>query len=368
MLETGKISSSQMAILLYPSILATSILSVPSITMTHAHQDMWLSPIWAGLFGMLTVWVAIKLNRLKPDSTLIRTSFSLLGAVPGFLVGLFYIFYLPHLTGIIIRQYGEFIISNALPMTPQFVVTGSMVLVCAINARLGIEVIGRTSQIFTAVFIFLSAFLFILLIGELHPSELLPIAENGIGPSIKGALAPAAWFSEYILIAFLLPFVNDREKAMRKSMLSVLFVTITMIATNLVCLFLMGDLTTSFIYPVMIAARYITIADFMQHLEAVVIAIWISGIFVKISVFLYVYSITVADWLKLKHYRSIVMPLAFLCTVFAYWSARSQGDIANLISISGNTYTIISLFVLPMLLLLLMLLKNKLTRKKKASP
>lgn len=66
---------------------------------------------------------------------------------------------------------------------------------------------------------------------------------------------------------------------------SLVFTTTAMTVTNLFCLFLIGDLTDTFVFPVMIAARYITIADFLQHIESLIIAIWIFGIFVKISVF-----------------------------------------------------------------------------------
>lgn len=363
MIERGQISSAQLGIMMIPTVLATSILSVPSQTMAHSGHDMWLSPLYAGIMGLLAVWIAISLGRLYPKCTLIEAGTSILGKWGGWLIGLSYVFYLPHLTGVVISQYGQFINGNALPRTPSFIVTGTLVFVCALNVRSGIEVIGRSSQIFTTLFVVLLAVLFVLLTGELDLAELLPFGERGLAASLKGAFGPSAWFSEYIAIAFMLPYVRDRNKAWSKCNMSVLFVTLAMTMTNLVCLFLMGDLTDSFIYPVMIAARYITIADFMQHLEALVIAIWISGIYVKISVFLYIFSVVVAQWLNLKDYRPIVMPLAFLCTVYAYWVAGSQADLAAIYGPSGNIYTLIFLFVLPLLLLVWGYLKHKLQKR-----
>ncbi|MBW7477061.1 spore germination protein [Paenibacillus oenotherae] len=368
MIEKGKISLAQMNILIYPAILATSILSVPSITMAHAGHDMWFTPIWGALVGFLTVFIALGLNKLYPERTMIEASTAILGSVLGKIFGLFYMLYLPHLTGVIIRTYGEFIISNALPHTPMYAIMGTMVLVCAINVRSGLEVIARSGQIFVALFVILATFLLALLIGELHPAEFLPIGEKGLRPSIVGALAPAAWLTEFILIAFLLPFVHNRSKVVRKSIIAVLYVTLSMVVINVVCLLLMGDMTTSFAYPVMIAARYITIADFMQHLEAFVIAIWISGIFVKISVFLYVYSLTIAQWLGMKDYRPVVFPTAFLCTVFAYWIARGKSDISGIISASSNLYTLIALLILPSLLLAIGMMRQKISGQGKAAP
>ncbi|WP_440119369.1 GerAB/ArcD/ProY family transporter [Paenibacillus sp. QZ-Y1] len=220
--------------------------------------------------------------------------------MPGKLLGLAYLAFLPHLTGLIIREYGDFIVNNALPRTPLFVIMGTMVVVCAINVRLGIEVVGRTAQIFVTLLVILLCLIFVLLIGELNPAELFPFMESGLLPTLKGAVAPAAWFSEYIVLAFLLPYVNKKKRTARAMVVSLVVTTTAMTVTNLFCLFLIGDLTDTFVFPVMVAARYITIADFLQHIEALIIAIWIFGIFVKISVFLYILATSTAEWFGLE--------------------------------------------------------------------
>lgn len=365
--DKGKISASQLAIMIFPTIMATAILSVPSLTMHYAGHDMWLSPIWGSVVGVAAIGISLGLNSLYPGKTIIEVSSQLLGWLPGKLFGLVFLFFWPHLIGLIIRVYGEFISSNALPETPLFVIMGTMTAVCALNVRLGIEVVGRTSQIFVTLLAFLLCLIFVLLIGELSPEELLPFMEKGLLPTLKGAVSPAAWFSEYIVLAFLLPFVHNRKNVTPIMLSSLVITTIAMVATNLFCLFLLGDLTDSFAYPVMIAARYITIADFLQHIEAIVIAIWIFGIFVKISVFLYIFIITAAQWLGLKSYKPLVFPLSYLCMVFTYWLVSDRPGASSLVSTSANVYTLVILLALPAALYLIALLKKMWSRKKKQS-
>ncbi|MNI35258.1 Spore germination protein YndE [compost metagenome] len=345
--DKGKISVTQLAFMIFPAILATSILSVPGITMHYAGHDMWLSPIWGSLVGLGTICISLGLDRLYPGKTIIQSSLLIAGRLPGKLIGLAYLFYLPHLTGLVIREYGEFIANNALPSTPLFIVMGTMAAVCAINVRLGIEVVGRTSQVFVSLLVVLLCLIFVLLIRELRPAELFPFMENGLLPTIKGAVAPAAWFSEYIVLAFLLPYVNHRKHTARTMLISLGLTTAAMMTTNLFCLFLMGDLTGTFAFPFMIAARYITIADFLQHIEAIIIAIWIFGIFVKISVFLYIFATSTAEWFGLDDYRPVVVPLAFLCMVYSYWIASGSSGVISLVSASANLYTLMFLLVLP---------------------
>ncbi len=345
--DKGKISVTQLAFMVFPAILATAILSVPGITMHYAGHDMWMTPIIGSIVGLAAIGISVGLDRLYPGKTLIQSSVLIIGRIPGKLLGLVYIAFLPHLTGLIIREYGEFIVNNALPRTPLFIVMGTMVVVCAINVRLGIEVVGRTSQVFVTLVIVLLSLIFILLISELNPAELFPFMEKGPIPIITGAAAPAAWFSEYIVLAFLLPYVNEKKRTTRVMLGSLLFTTTAMTVTNLFCLFLIGDLTDTFVFPVMIAARYITIADFLQHIESLIIAVWIFGIFVKISVFLYIFATSTAEWFGLRDYKPVVGPLSFLCMVFSYWVVSGGSGVSSLVSASANLYTISILLILP---------------------
>ncbi|WP_079412435.1 GerAB/ArcD/ProY family transporter [Paenibacillus ferrarius] len=345
-----KISSKQMAVFMYPAILATSILGVPSITMKFAGHDMWLSPIYASIFGFLAILIAFRLNVKFPGQSLIQCSTIVLGKVGGKIFGLIYMFYLPHLCGIVLREYGEFILSTILHHTPLFVVMGSLMLFCAMNVKSGIQVIARSSQILIVMAWLLLFFILVLLIPEMDPSELLPFAEKGLKPSIIGAIAPAAWFSEYIFVSFFLPSISDCSKAFKVTLLSLVVVSITMVAINLSCLMLLGDLTDTFVYPVMIAARYISYADFFQHIESLIVAIWIFGIFVKVSLFLYIHAVATAQWLNINDYRPLVFPLSFLTVAYSYWVVSNQSEMGTLLGAGGNIYTLTLLIVLPGLL------------------
>lgn len=345
--DQGRISVTQLAFMIFPAILATAILSVPGITMHYAGHDMWMTPALGSILGIASIAISLGLHRMYPGKTLIQSSVLITGRIPGKLLGLIYILYMPHITGIIVREYGEFISNNALPRTPMFVIMGTMILVCAINVRLGIEVVGRTAQVFVTLVIVLLALIFVLLIGELNPAQIFPFMENGPLPVLEGAMAPGAWFSEYIVIAFLMPYVNRKKRTVRILFGSLVLTTIAMTVTNVFCLFLIGDLTDTFVFPVMIAARYITIADFLQHIESIIIAIWIFGIFVKISVFLYISVTSTAEWFAIKDYKPLVWPLSFMSLIFAYWVSTEGSGLSSLITASANLYTICILLVLP---------------------
>ncbi len=364
MIERGKISGSQMAIMMNPSIFATVLLLVPAITAKHAEQDMWLSPIWSSLSGFLAVFLAYKLNKLFPQNTLIEYSELILGKVLGKILGAVYLFFYLHLAGIIVREYGEFVSGTFLPHTPMLFIFGTMILVCAFAVYGGLEVMGRCSEIIVPVMLLFYLLIFFMLLKDFHIQNMFPLMENGITPSIIGSIVPQSWFSEYILISFFLPYLADQEKGLKWGMLSVTSVMFFMVLTNFTSLLLFGKLTSRLTYPVMIATQYISIAQFLEHLESIVMAIWVAGTFIKITVFYYVVVLGTAQWLKLSDFRPIVFPIGLLLTVFGVWSAPSLQELSHFLSTSAAFYFLSMQIIVPFLLLLIALIRTKIQKNK----
>ena len=98
-MEKGKISSLQMAFMMYPTIVATAVLGVPSITAKYAKNDLWLSPILASLIGYVTVYIAYKLHKLYPKQTVIQFSEHIMGRFAGKILGFLFLFFYIQITG-----------------------------------------------------------------------------------------------------------------------------------------------------------------------------------------------------------------------------------------------------------------------------
>lgn len=359
MIERGRISALQMAIMMNPTILATALLLVPAITAKTAKQDLWLSPIWASLSGLIAVFIAYRLHKLYPNETIFEYSGRILGKIPGKILGAVFVFFYLHVTGIVVREYGEFISGTFLHQTPMVVIFGTMVLVSSFAVYGGLEVIGRCSEIIVPVVILLYLMIFIMLIKDFDTRNFLPLLEHGLGPSIKGSVVPQSWFSEYFLVSFFLPYLTDKEKGMKWGMFSVLSVMFFLVLTNVMTLLLFGSLTAKLTYPVMVAARYISIADFLAHLESIVMAIWVAGTFVKITVFYYALVLGTAQWLKLSDFRPIVFPIGFLLVLFGIWSSPNLQELSHFLSTSAAFYFLSIQIGIPVFLLIIALVRKK---------
>jgi spore germination protein KB len=346
-----------------PAIFATVLLLVPAITAKHAGQDMWMSPIWSSVIGFLAVFLACKLNELYPKYTLIEYSELILGKVLGKMLGAVYLFFYLHISGIIVREYGEFVAGTFLPHTPMLFVFGTMILVCSFAVYGGLEVIGRCSEIIVPVVLLLYLVIFILLIKDLNIQNMFPILENGLAPSFIGSVVPQSWFSEYFLITFFLPYLTDQKKGLKWGMFSVASVMFFMVLTNFTSLLLFGRLSSLLTYPVMVATRYISVAEFLEHLEAIVMAIWVAGTFVKITVFYYSLVLGTAQWLKLSDFRPLVFPIGFLLIGFGVWSAPNLQELSHFLSTSAAFYFLSIQIIIPVILLLIAYIRNKFQQK-----
>lgn len=200
MLDKGKISALQMEFIMVPTIIATGVITLSSIATKYAQHDMWMTPIVGSIIGFITVYIAWKLHQLYPKLTPIQYSEKILGKVLGRMLSILFVLFYIHNTGLVIRQYSDFINFNVMSETPNIVLSVGIMFVSALAARGGIEVIARTAVICTTIFIATSLSL-LLLIKDIDVTNMLPILENGILPVVKGGIVYQSWFSELFLLA-----------------------------------------------------------------------------------------------------------------------------------------------------------------------
>src|SRR5690606_37840336 len=61
-----------------------------------------------------------------------------------------------------------------------------------------------------------------------------------------------------------------------------------------------------------------------ENLEAGVMAVWIFGAFVKITVFFYAVVLGTAQWLSLSDYKPVVFPIGVLIVLLSFWGIPNE--------------------------------------------
>lgn len=344
--------------MMVPTIIATGILTIPSIAGRFAQHDMWMTPIIGSLIGFITVYIAWRLHQLFPKLTPIQYSEKILGKVLGKLFGFFLVSFYLHNTGLIVRQYSDFITGNVMRETPAVVFSISIVFVSALAVRGGIEVIARSAVICTTLFISTSAAL-LLLIKDIKIRFMLPILENGLLPVMKGGFVHNAWFSEFFLLAFIFPFIKSQRKALKSGMRASFYVMLILLYVHFFVLTLLGVSAVNQFYPVYSILRAISVFGFFENFEVIITASWVLGNFVKVSVFLYIASLGLAQLFRLSDYRLIVFPLSLLLVLFSYWGIPNIVVLIDYMTKIQPFYFVLVQTVFPLFLLIIALARRQ---------
>ncbi|MHA6533510.1 GerAB/ArcD/ProY family transporter [Paenibacillus sp. BAC0078] len=338
MIEKGKISAAQLGLLFYSVTAYDGILYIPKITGKEAGHDLWISPIWAHLPGLLFVLMMLRLNSMFPKETIIQYSERLLGPWLGRAAGLAVIFYGINLTSVILREFGDFISAVFLQKTPPFVAVCGIVLLISYAVRGGVEVLGRLAQLFLPLTFLVFGLLIILSIPEWDVNNILPVMGEGIVPSLKGAIIPFSWFSGYMMLGIYFPFVSNQRKTTAYVLLTWFTLMVTLSVSGLVSVFLFGKHVSALNYPFIEVVRYIGIGKFIQHVDALLLIVWLPGTFIQLTTYLYTASLGASQWLRLNNYRQLVLPIGLLTLVLSMWQTSGVEQFETYL---GTTHVIL---------------------------
>lgn len=358
--EGGKIDSKQAILLMVSMVLPTAFLFVASVTAHLARQDGWLSVLLATLAALAIVWLAVSLGLRFPGKTLFQFVETILGRWPGKVVAFLYIWWYIHMNAEILRQYGSLLVAAFMPETPISVFMLIIMAIAAYAVRNGLEVFSRANQIILPLILVSVVFLVILATPEMNLKRLLPVFEHGAVPVIKGAVMPAAWMGEIVTMAVLIPYLNKAEEAYRIAVTATLITGFFMLVTQLNDLAIFGPITAAWLFPGLNGVRVIHLANFLERLEAFLMVIWVAGVLVKISVFYWAAALGGAQWLELKDYKPLVLPVGVIIYALSIMAHDSILDLFAFLGAFWGPYALTIFIVgIPLLLLVVAAIRGK---------
>lgn len=289
------------------------------LTSANALQDAWISAI-VTLVGSEVFVLLISLLAIRfPDKTIIEYSQILLGKWPGKLLGLVFLWLYLQLSVVDIRIYGEVLATGFLPETPLLFVIGIMVLASTICIQQGVEILGRMADILFFFFIVMIFSVILISIGDFQFLNLQPVFARGWEPIIKGAITPTCLISQIWVLGMLVPVTLKPAKTVSIAMSSV---GVSILILVVIAILTIGVLSPQegarATFPILELVRSIQVSAFLQRLEALVIFSWGFGLFISVTTFVYSGAFGFAQWLNIKDYRSILLPMAVIWIYLAY--------------------------------------------------
>ncbi|MBH5319355.1 endospore germination permease [Paenibacillus sp. GSMTC-2017] len=357
MIERGKLSSLQLGCIMYLTVIATSMMSAPSFSHSQAENDMWLSPIIGSIPAFALIGMLGTLHRLYPGKSLIEYSRSIMGNWMGTILNVAFLLTCLLQSANQIRQFGELMNQFFFKRTPLAVVISTLFVVCILAVRLGVEVIGRASLLFMPFVILIVVAFFLPFYKDVQLDRVLPLFHDGMTPVLRSSFYIQIWLPMYVYASFFLPFLSDVKHAAKRCLQSLLATVVTLSSVMLLILFILGPATSSYEYPFMVLARYLSMFDFLEQFDAVIMVFWVMNVFIRTIVTLYALSLGIAQLLKLSDYRPLAFPVGMLVIAICFWGTPS---IADLFAASPHMSFIFfgAYIVIPLLLYIVAMVRN----------
>jgi len=278
-----------------------------------AKNDAWIAAIIGIIMAIPMFLIYTRILSLFQGQDLFDILYITLGKPIGRIVALVYIVYALHLGALVLRNFGEFTKTVAMPETPMFVPMFCLGVLGIIAVRLGIEVIGRTTTYFIPILLFILIVVQLLGIPQLHLNYIKPILGNGISPILTGAFSSFSFpFAETVLFIGIFSSLKTKKSPFKVFSWGILISGIIIIAVTIRNIGVLGNTLGNFYFPSYEAVSMINIGDFLQRIEISVSFVFIFGVFIKSSICLLVASKGISKMFNLHDYRSIVIQIGLL--------------------------------------------------------
>ena len=341
-----------------------SVMVIASVLAAISKQDAWISALLAPVLGIPVIWIYWFLGNQYPGLTFVDIIKRILGKWLGTIAALSYIFLCLTLAYHLPWYIGDFITTQAMPETPLYVINLLFVITVVIALLYGIEAIARASELYIRFVLILSVLTTLLVSPNIKFENLQPVLENGLIPVFKGSYVLSC-FTVFPNVAIMMIYPANTgntlkaKKSIFKGFLTAGFITFMTILMSM--LVLGSKITASLKYPTYLLAKEISLGIIFTRLEFIVAGTWVVTQFI-INVIVFYAGITgLSQLLGLKDYRRIVIPMGLIILVMSVVVFPDDIYQMNWVNLVWLPYVTTHGLILPLLLLLVHLIKKRLS-------
>lgn len=353
-MKEEKISSHQVIMLLAGFLVGTSIVLNPA---AKDGADAWYTGLIGIASGFLVTWITVALAAKHPGKSLVEILIICFGRIAGRIIGFFYFLFAVWLSSAVLLTFSNYSNSVSYPETSILFLSICYMLIIAFAVKIGLEAMGRISEVLVVLAILIVAIAFVSLITDFNPDTFLPLLKNGVvKPTISGIRDGLLPYAEIFLALNILPNLNDIKKTSKSLFLAVL------IAGGIIYLFTVRNIsvlgvsvTARNVFPSEKVFRLMPVLDIIPLLDINVI---VFGI-LKVALTLYAQAKMLGDIFGLKDFKINVLPLAALDIVI---STVMTHDFITQLYVAKNIVPLVYvpiLIVMPLATLIISLAKKK---------
>lgn len=314
MINNSKISLNQLCIILIIIIPSTSLLFLAASIYKNTKQDFWISIVIIGLIMIIYSLIFTNLVKMYPDKNFIEICKTILGTVPGVILGIVYFIFFMHTTSSILREFSFYLNETVYYDTPRLFFSIGIIIPCIYIVYNDIETIGRVGEFIFFTFILTIIIVVSLSITTININNLLPMFTQSFSSIFKGIVGLSIWGGQLFVILMIACKVKDISN-ISKSIIKCIIVLISIILLiTMAIIATFGSTTEILVSPLLLLARYASVTNILQRMDVIILIIWINSIFLKLSIYIYCSTQIALSIYKIK-YRIIYIVLISIIIV-----------------------------------------------------
>ncbi len=362
MLKHVKISEKQFIVLLSLYIIGSAILVIPSIIVSIAKQDAWITSILTIIIALGIMPLYIALGKRYPTMLFTEFTEEILGKWIGKVFSIIFLTF-PVIAGsLTLYNIGDFIITQVMPETPIVPIYVFVLSVSLFGVRLGLEVLARSGEILFPWVVALFSLLVLFLTKQINFDHFQPFFTMGLRPIFISTVHFLTFpFLDTVVFLMIFPYVKWTSKKRTPVYIGTLIGGVFLIIIIFLCVLVLGvDQTSTRLSPTYLLAKEINVTNFITRIEVIVAIIWFISIFFKLSILLFVLNLGVAQLFNLTTYRFLTLPLGLLFLASSNIFVPNGPFLGSYTLTTSPFYTATIGFALPFLLFVIDGIKRKL--------
>ncbi len=351
-----KISMRQALMLVVGMVFSPAVRMFSAFVSGRGDQSSWIAPVFAGAFMVLFIfvlWELIKKNRNFYQH--LEYSFGTRISVG---IGILYVVWGILLTSVQMRYYAQRVASTIYTEIGMDIFIIILVGICIYALKNGINVIARMNELLLPTIIFVTVILLAFLSPDIETKVLVPIYDWTSLTHV--AVFNLGSFGYLTFVLFFVDEINDRERFRKQAIWGTVAVTLFTVWLFVTVIGTLGPhIIEKLPYPFFAVVKQISLGEFLQHIEAFVITLWILSDFVLISFISAATLKLLGGITKTQNTRELLLPYFILCATLVPMMGRTNYELEFLSEKVFIPLNLIFLFIIPFVVFVFGYFKDK---------
>ncbi|MCD8510588.1 MAG: spore germination protein [Bacillus sp. (in: Bacteria)] len=350
-----QISQAQLAMFTFTYLFTTNIGFLISPLIGAGSYTAWLSLLAANIIALFFVYIAFYVCEQCPKKSFLDHG----DAIVTRWIHLFFLgyigFYFFHYASLISRFFQDFIIQTYLPTTPDWAISFLICVLAIIAVWSGIETIFRFTQLFFFLTVAAATSIPLLILTNLEFDMLVAFINRFPVVQVFGTtMYTVPWYTDILIVVLFYHLISESKKSFKSISIFMVLTTFVLIPNLLVTIMVFRpDYGSDLTYPILEVIRQVSIANFIENVDPILVAIWMTGICIKFSICLYSATKVLAKLLNIYNYRMLVPPMGLFLYAYSMHMGGTSAEINHFITQAwaGYGWSIIGILMFYFLVL-----------------